>query len=308
MPNNEDPKTPKGREIRVPRRRLDEELVARGILDSRSKARAYIMAGDVLVNGQVVTRASQNVSPTDEISLVEPPRYVSRGGEKLEKAIETFGVDLNGKIVADLGASTGGFTDCALQHGARRVYAIDVGYGQLDERLRHDERVISMERTNARELESLPEQVDVVVADVSFISLRLIFPTAKRLLKPGGIMIPLIKPQFEAGRREVGKGGVVKDPDVHRRVLVAVLEAAQREGFAVEGITRSPLLGPAGNTEFLALLRLTDAASEQVDQSAALREMVEAAVAEPLPTRASEKIDRAETASGGGRDDARWLV
>lgn len=274
------------------RRRLDEELVARGILESRSKARAYIMAGDVMVNGRVVTRASQNVLPTDEIALVEPPKYVSRGGEKLAKALDVFRVDLTGKVVADLGASTGGFTDCALQNGALRVYAVDVGYGQLDDRLRRDERVISMERTNARTLESLPEPVDVVVADVSFISLRLIFPTAKRLLKPNGIMIPLIKPQFEAGKRDVGKKGVVKDPEVHRSVLLTVLEAARQEGFAVEGLTRSPLLGPAGNTEFLALLRSAETTQATTTSDADLRAMIDSVIGEPLPSAAVEDDGR----------------
>jgi 23S rRNA (cytidine1920-2'-O)/16S rRNA (cytidine1409-2'-O)-methyltransferase len=242
------------------RRRLDEEVVARGLLESRSRARAFILAGDVLVNGEAIRRAGVPVAPADDVTLATPPRFVGRGGEKLAHALQAFGVDATGLVAADLGASTGGFTDCLLQAGATRVFAVDVGYGQLDDRLRRDERVVVMERTNARLLEALPELVDLVVIDVSFISLRLILPVAARLLRPGGRCLPLIKPQFEAGAREVGKGGVVRDPATHRRVLVEVLAAAEALGFRVTGLVRSPLLGPAGNVEFLAgLIKAGDA-------------------------------------------------
>lgn len=235
------------------RQRLDEAVVERGLLETRSRARAWIMAGDVLLNGQKVTRAGQPVATSDAVTLAETRRFVSRGGDKLERALSVFDVDLTGAVIADLGASTGGFTDSALQHGAVRVYAIDVGYGQLDQRIRNDPRVVVMERTNARLLESLPEPVDVVVIDVSFISLALILPVAARLLAPSGRVVALIKPQFEAGPRDVGKNGVVRDPAVHARVLREVTSAAIASGFVVGGLTASPLLGPAGNAEFLGL-------------------------------------------------------
>ena len=229
-------------------------MVERGLAESRSRAQALILAGDVLVNGQRQLRAAGFVTPTDEITLRTKPRFVSRGGEKLAHAIERFEVEVVGVTAADLGASTGGFTDCLLQAGARRVYAVDVGYGQLDERLRTDPRVVVMERTNARYLASLPESVDIVVADLSFISLALIFPAMVRLLTPDGRGIVLIKPQFEAGREDVSKGGVVRDPSVHARVLHATLTAAADHGLAPVQLTASPLRGPAGNVEFLALL------------------------------------------------------
>src|SRR5699024_2795839 len=171
-----------------------------GLADTRSKAKALIMAGDVLVNDQRETRAGRNIKSDDVISLREKPRFVSRGGEKLNHALDAFGIDVNGMTGADLGASTGGFSDCLLQRGASRIYAIDVGYGILDERIRTDPRVISMERTNARYVETLPEPIDISVIDVSFISLSLMFPVVARILKPDGTCVPLIKPQFEAGK------------------------------------------------------------------------------------------------------------
>ena len=234
--------------------RLDLAVVERGLADTRSRAKALIMAGDVLVNGQRETRAGQNVAPNDDVTLREKPRFVSRGGEKLDHALERFGIDVTGVIAADLGASTGGFTDCLLQRGAARVYAVDVGYGQLDERLRTDPRVVSMERTNARHLESLPEPVAIVVIDVSFISLALIFPVVACILSDGGACVPLIKPQFEAGKDDVGKGGVVRDPAIHEKVLRNAIAAARESGLAVTGLVASPLRGPAGNVEFLAHL------------------------------------------------------
>lgn len=234
------------------RRRLDEAVVAQGLADSRSHARALILAGEVTVGGEVVRRAGAGVVDGQPLALVEKPRFASRGGEKLAHALARFEHQVDGMVAADLGASTGGFTDCLLQAGARRVYAVDVGYGQLVERLRLDPRVVVRDRTNARSLDALPEPVELVTIDVSFISLRLIFPTAARLLRTGGICVPLIKPQFEAGPRSVGKGGVVRDPEVHRRVLMEVLAAAEANGFGVRGLTASPLRGPAGNVEFLA--------------------------------------------------------
>jgi 23S rRNA (cytidine1920-2'-O)/16S rRNA (cytidine1409-2'-O)-methyltransferase len=189
-----------------------------------------------------------------EIALKSPPRFVSRGGEKLEHALSMFGLDVRDTVVADFGASTGGFTDCLLQRGAARVYAIDVGYGQLVMRLREDPRVEVMDRTNARALEELPEPVNLVTIDVSFIGLGLVLPAARAVLEDEGRIVALVKPQFEAGRGQVGKGGVVRDPDVHRRVLEALFATAESQGLGVAGLTASPLRGPAGNVEFFALL------------------------------------------------------
>jgi 23S rRNA (cytidine1920-2'-O)/16S rRNA (cytidine1409-2'-O)-methyltransferase len=234
------------------RLRLDEAVVARGLIETRSKARAMILAGDVLVNGAPNLRAGAPVKDQDELSLKAKPRFVSRGGEKLNHALSEFRIEVADRICADLGASTGGFTDCLLQRGARRVYAVDVGYGQLDEKLRLDDRVVVLERTNARYLEDLPEPVSLVVIDVSFISLKLIFPVVVKLLAARGTCVPLIKPQFEAGKGEVGARGVVRDPAVHRSVLERVLGDAAAEGLRFEGLTRSPLKGPEGNIEFLA--------------------------------------------------------
>jgi 23S rRNA (cytidine1920-2'-O)/16S rRNA (cytidine1409-2'-O)-methyltransferase len=237
------------------RSRLDEAVVDRGLVETRSKARAMILAGDVIVNGVAILRAGSSVDGQDLIALRAKPRFVSRGGEKLAHAISAFAIDVEDRICADLGASTGGFTDCLLQEGAAKVYAVDVGYGQLDIRLRDDPRVVVLERTNARYLESLPEPVSMVTIDVSFISLDLILPVAARLLSPGGWCVPLIKPQFEAGRSDVGSRGVVRSPAIHRKVLQKVLASAVAVGFSVEGLRRSPLRGPEGNVEFLAALR-----------------------------------------------------
>ncbi|HEV2107041.1 MAG TPA: TlyA family RNA methyltransferase [Thermomicrobiales bacterium] len=239
------------------RRRLDEEVVRRGLLESRSRAKAFILAGDVIVNGTPVRRAGATVQEDDDLELRAKPRFVSRGGEKLAFALQAFNIPVAGRVAADLGASTGGFTDVLLQQGAERVYAIDVGYGQLDLKIRLDPQVVVMERTNARLLDALPEPVDIVTVDVSFISLRLIFPTIARILRPGGSCVPLIKPQFEAGARDVGKGGVVRETATHQRVLQEVLYAAL-EQFDVVGLVQSPLKGPSGNIEFLAHLRLRE--------------------------------------------------
>ena len=256
--------------------RLDLAMVERGLVENRSRAKAMILAGDVLVDDVPVTRAGASVTPAQTVSLKQKPRFVGRGGEMIDHALDRFGVDVRGRIVSDLGASTGGFTDAVLQRGAAKVYAIDVGYGQLDFRLREDSRVVVMERTNARYLESLPEPVDVVVIDVSFISLNLMFPAVDRILAMDGVVVPLIKPQFEAGRQEVGKGGVVRDPKIHRAVLEKVVREAAESGFRCDGLTASPLTGPAGNHEFLGLFRR----SEQEPDPSDIDAMISQALAE----------------------------
>lgn len=236
------------------KQRLDVLLHENGLAPSREKARALIMAGEVLVNGTMVDKPGTRIDPSAAIEVKAKPRFVSRGGEKLSAALEAFPIEVTGRVCADVGASTGGFTDCLLQYGADRVYAIDVGYGQIDYTLRQDPRVVLMERTNARYVDTLPESVSLVVVDASFISLRLLVPVIKRWLTVPADVIPLIKPQFEAGRDDVGKGGVVRDSGIHRRVLEEVLTFAQEQGFTVQSIIRSPLKGPAGNVEFLAWL------------------------------------------------------
>lgn len=235
--------------------RLDLLMVERGLSESRERARAMILAGDVLVNGATVTRPAALVASGADVTVRKPPPYVSRGGYKLAHALDVFGLSVEGLVVADVGASTGGFTDVLLQRGARRVYAIDVGTNQLAWSLRQDPRVVVMEKTNVRDLEGLPESVDAAVVDVSFISLALVLPSIARLLTPDGWIVALVKPQFEAGRVQVGKGGVVRDVAVHRQVLERVLREGERLGFAVGGCTPSPILGPAGNREFLVWLR-----------------------------------------------------
>jgi 23S rRNA (cytidine1920-2'-O)/16S rRNA (cytidine1409-2'-O)-methyltransferase len=235
--------------------RLDDLLVRRGLFESRSRAQVSVLAGYVRVDGHVARKPGAKVPANAQVTVQEQLPYVSRGGLKLAAALDAFQVSVSDATCADVGASTGGFTDCLLQYGAARVYAIDVGYGQLAWKLRQDRRVVVMERTNARYLESLPEPVKVVTIDVSFISLRLMFPSVIAWLAPDGAVIPLIKPQFEAGRDQVGKGGVVRDPAVHRQVLESVAGYAVDQGFAVCGVIRSPLIGPAGNLEFLMHLR-----------------------------------------------------
>ena len=228
---------------------------------SREKAKASIMAGLIYVDGQRVDKPGTAVANEAELEVRgHTLRYVSRGGLKLEKAMQTFPITLEGKTCADIGASTGGFTDCMLQNGARRVYAVDVGYGQLDWKLRSDERVVCLERTNARYLgtEQIPEPLDFASIDVSFISLKLIFPALYPLLREGGEIACLIKPQFEAGREKVGKKGVVRDPAVHLEVLQQFLRHAKENNFTVLGITYSPIRGPEGNIEYLGFLRKSD--------------------------------------------------
>jgi 23S rRNA (cytidine1920-2'-O)/16S rRNA (cytidine1409-2'-O)-methyltransferase len=234
--------------------RLDVLLHERGLVESRETAKRLILAGHVLVNGQVASKAGVAVEDTAQLQIQQGLPYVSRGGFKLEKALRAFGLSPQGLVAADVGASTGGFTDCLLQQGAARVYALDVGYGQLDWSLRQDARVVVMERTNARYVETLPEPVALVTIDVSFISLRLVLPQVQRWLAEGGQVVALIKPQFEAGAGQVGKGGVVREERVHRQVLRDVLGWAIAHGWALRGLTRSPLKGPKGNIEFLAWL------------------------------------------------------
>ena len=254
--------------------RLDVLVTERGLCESRQKAQATIMTGLVFVDGQ---RSDKPGTPVAEDAHVEVRghalRYVSRGGLKLEKAMQTFPITLEGKVCADIGASTGGFTDCMLQNGAAKVYAVDVGYGQLDWKLRSDARVVCLERTNARYLstEQIPETLDFASIDVSFISLKLIFPALYTLLCEGGEVACLIKPQFEAGREKVGKKGVVRDPDVHLEVLENFLTHAKDSGFTVLDITFSPIRGPEGNIEYLGYLE----SGEWVEKTFDLHGLVE---------------------------------
>ncbi len=237
--------------------RLDLLLVEKGLVETRALAQRLIMAGEVRVDGQIVLKPATKVLETAQLEVVQGPPFVSRGGEKLQGALEAFArEDLAGLVCADVGASTGGFTDCLLQHGAARVYAIDVGYGELTWKLRTDPRVVVMERTNARNVQRLPEDVGLVTIDASFISLRILLPVVKQWFSPqGGQVIALIKPQFEAGRADAAKGGgVIRDVEVHRSVLREVLTFAVQGGFGVLGLIRSPLLGPKGNVEFLVQL------------------------------------------------------
>jgi 23S rRNA (cytidine1920-2'-O)/16S rRNA (cytidine1409-2'-O)-methyltransferase len=241
--------------------RLDQALVDRGLCSSREKARRAILAGTVKINGHRAHKASDPARDTDEITLDAPEKFVSRGGHKLEHALEVFGIDVRDLTAIDLGASTGGFTDCLLQRGATKVYAIDVGYGQLTWKLRQDPRVVVMEKTNARDLRpaSFPQPfipADIIVIDCSFISLQKLLPAAVALLRPFGKLVALVKPQFEAGKAEVDKGeGVITDPAIHERVLLELRAFVESvPGLKWAGLTESPLLGPAGNKEFLVLL------------------------------------------------------
>jgi 23S rRNA (cytidine1920-2'-O)/16S rRNA (cytidine1409-2'-O)-methyltransferase len=238
--------------------RLDQALVERALCDSRERAKRLILAGQVRINGHPARKPSDHVKPADELTLDAVDKFVSRGGHKLEHALAHFQLNVTGLTALDLGASTGGFTDCLLQHGAAKVFAVDVGQGQLAWKLRQDPRVVVMEKTNARFLkpENFPAPADLVVADCSFISLTKILPPAVPLLKPGGKIVALIKPQFEAGKAEVDKGrGVITDAAIHRRVLAELEEfVAAQAGLCWRGVVESPLLGPAGNKEFLALI------------------------------------------------------
>ena len=245
--------------------RLDLLLVERDLAESHSQAKRLVMAGQVRVDGQVRHKPAAKVDSTARVEIERLPRFVSRGGEKLQAAFDHFDLDVESKICADVGASTGGFTDCLLQHGAIKVYAIDVGRGILDWKLRNDPSVVVMEKTNARHLESLPEPVDVVTIDVSFISLKVLLPVVAEWMAPsmpgqaGGQVVTLVKPQFEAERREAARGrGVISDPDIHRRVLREVLSSAQEHGYSLLGLIQSPLKGPKGNIEFLTWLSMAE--------------------------------------------------
>jgi 23S rRNA (cytidine1920-2'-O)/16S rRNA (cytidine1409-2'-O)-methyltransferase len=229
-------------------------VVERGLCASRTEAQRLIMAGEVRVDDQLVTKPGTQVPVQATITIDQGLPFVSRGGFKLQAALDAFDVIVQDRVAADVGASTGGFTDCLLQRGARRIYAIDVGYGQFDWSLRNDDRVVVMERTNARYLHELPEPIQLATVDVSFISLQLILPRIHDWLEPGGKVIALIKPQFEAGRAQVGKGGIVRDPAVHRQVLLRILSWAGQNGLPPQGLIRSPIKGATGNVEFLALL------------------------------------------------------
>jgi len=235
------------------RERLDKVLVQRGLAPSRERARSLLLAGTVLVDGQRQDKAGTLIRSEATIRLTHDPQpYVSRGGMKLERALDFFHIDPREKVVMDVGASTGGFTDCLLQRGARRVYAVDVGYGQLAWKLQRDPRVVNLQRSNIRYLgwEEVGEEVDLAVADTSFISLELVIPPTLSFLKEGGGLLTLIKPQFEVGKGEVGKGGVVRDKEKHRRVVEKIIQFAEGEGLVPRGVMESPLQGPKGNREF----------------------------------------------------------
>lgn len=249
MPGMPRPATP-----RAERLRLDALLVERGLVGSREKARALVLAGAVSADGRRAERAAELVARDAALAVEASDSFVSRGGVKLEHALERFSIDVANRVCLDAGASTGGFTDCLLRRGARRVYAVDVGHGQLDWRLRNDPRVVARERTNVRHLEHLPESMELAVVDVSFISLRLVLPPIGRLVRDGGPIVALVKPQFEAGRRQVGRGGVVRDRAVHRQVLVDLWGWCTAHGFAPRNLTASPIRGPAGNVEFFLYL------------------------------------------------------
>jgi len=239
------------------KRRIDSLLVERGLVESRGKAQALIMAGEVVVDGKAVAKSGTMVAEEAVITIVEPPPFVGRGGLKLDYALDRLKLDVSSRVAVDIGASTGGFTDCLLKRGVKRVYAVDVGYGQLDYRLRQDSRVVVMERINARYPINLPEKVDLATIDVSFISVEKVIPSVARLVKTDGNLLVLIKPQFEARRREVGKGGIIKKPELHARVLGRFIAWVIKNNFRLGGLVASPILGASGNREFFVLLRLT---------------------------------------------------
>ena len=265
----------------MPKLRLDLLILERGLAESRSLAQRLVMAGQVRVNGEIELKPSTNVPPDARLEIDQGARFVSRGGEKLQAALDAFPIAVQERVCADVGASTGGFTDCLLQHGARRVYTIDVGKGILHWKLRQDPRVVVMEGINARHVEALPEPISLATVDASFISLKILLPVIRNWF-PGqldeleagfpqsgnAIVVALIKPQFEAGRSEVARGqGVVRDPQIHRRVLLDVLGFVSQIGYQIQGLIRSPILGPKGNVEFLAWLNLPSVAAIPPDNS-----------------------------------------
>ena len=236
------------------RKRLDQALVEQGLIRSRERAKAMIMAGKVMVNGIKVDKPGTQVNPDAQLGVKAPDHpYVSRGGLKLEKALQSFPVSVQDAVCLDIGASTGGFTDCLLKFGARKVYAVDVGYGQLDWSLRQDDRVVVLERTNIRHLpyENIGQPMDAVVADTSFISLKTVIPAAEKFMQAGTDILALIKPQFEAGKENVGKGGIVKDPEIRNQVKQDIIFFFQNRGYQVNGTVTSPVLGAKGNEEYV---------------------------------------------------------
>jgi 23S rRNA (cytidine1920-2'-O)/16S rRNA (cytidine1409-2'-O)-methyltransferase len=255
------------------KKRLDVLLVERGLAQTRERAQALILAGEVKVDNRAADRAGMRIDESAGITVRSPLPYVSRGGYKLAGALDEFRVSPTAMVCADLGASTGGFTDVLLQRGAERVYAVDVGYGQLAWRLRLDPRVIVLDRVNARHLQSLPEPVDLVVIDVSFISLQLILRVTERLLKPVGEVVALIKPQFEAGRERVERGGIVRDVETHRQVLEKIVQASTTLGLRVLGLSRSTIKGTEGNVEFFIHLT-TDESRESISSGAEIARLL----------------------------------
>jgi 23S rRNA (cytidine1920-2'-O)/16S rRNA (cytidine1409-2'-O)-methyltransferase len=271
----------------VGRRRLDAEVVERGLADTRARAQAMILGGGVTVEGEIISKPSHPVEAGARIALVrEPMPYVSRGGLKLRHALDVFDLDVTGRVAVDVGASTGGFTDVLLQAGAMRVYAIDVGYGQLAWTLRNDPRVIVMERTNIRNLELLPEPASIAAVDVSFISLRTVLPPIEKLLEARTDVVALIKPQFEAGKDRVGKKGVVRDPAVWRDVIESVLTFAESRDWHVRGLVRSPITGLAGNVEFLMHL-----SREGQETDADVQSLIEAALTPPPEEEPKSRVN-----------------
>ncbi len=257
--------------------RLDVLLVKKGLCETRSRARALILAGKVYVDGDMVDKVGFKANENADISLKEEIPYVSRGGLKLESALQEFDLNLKGKVILDAGASTGGFTHCGLQHGASKVYAVDVGYGQLAWELRNDPRVVNLERTNIRylEAEKISDTPDMATVDVAFISLKHVFPVLKKL--DIDVVVALIKPQFEAGRERVGRKGVVRDPAVHEEVLLDVSSTALKEGYHLTGLIFSPIKGPQGNIEYLGLFSKAEDAGEEVILPDLVRKVVEKA-------------------------------
>lgn len=261
--------------MRQSKHRLDVVLVQKGLFESREKAKSQIMAGNVIVDGTMVDKPGTQVVPTCNVVIKKKASaYVSRGGLKLEKALHEFDISPQGKVAIDAGASTGGFTDCLLQNGAQKVFAVDVGYGQLDYKLRTDERVVVLERTNVRyiKLEDIGELADVITADLSFISLSKVFDAIFKLLKEEGDFITLIKPQFEAGRKDVGKKGVIKDPKIHFNTINKVILEAEEYGFYVWNLTYSPITGPKGNIEYLARFKKQTPFAAVIDVEQVVRE------------------------------------
>ncbi len=272
--------------MRQLKERLDVLLVKKGFFSSRERAKIAIMEGDVYVGGAISDKAGTKIDVDAEITVRNDQcPFVGRGGYKLAKAIEVFGISLNGLIAMDIGASTGGFTDCMLQNGASRVYSVDVGYGQLDWKLRSDERVVNMEKVNVRYLDpaTVPEKMDFISIDVSFISLKLILPVAVQLLKEDSRLVCLIKPQFEAGREQVGKKGIVRDKKVHREVIAKVMDYAEENGLTPVGLTFSPMTGAKGNIEYL-----LEAVKSQDDGKAATERVTDQTIGEVIESAHAE--------------------